>query len=205
MVKKYIRIGIVILVGLLAISTYTLYTNNQGLKEKISVSMSNQKAFIAENSSLKKENRAFKFTVEQLNYYNDSILEKMNEVRKKLKIKDDNLKQMQYLLSEATKKDTVVFRDTLFKEPTLDIDTLIGDKWYNIRLELKYPNIITTNPTFISEKYIIVNKKKETINPPKKFFLFRWFQRKHWVMEVHIKEKNPYIKEVNNKFVEIIE
>ena len=167
--------------------------------------MSNQKAFIAENSSLKEENRVFKFTVEQLNYYNDSILQKMNDVRKELKIKDGNLKQMQYLLSEATKKDTIVFRDSLFRESTLDIDTLIGDKWYNIRLELKYPNLITTNPTFISEKYIIVNKKKETINPPKKFFLFRWFQRKHWVMEVNIKEKNPYIKEVNNKFVEIIE
>ena len=205
MVKKYIRIGIVILVSLLAISTYTLYTNNQKLKEEISVSMSNQKAFIAENSSLKEENRVFKFTVEQLNYYNDSILQKMNDVRKELNIKDKDLKQMQYLLSEATKKDTIVFRDTLFKEPTLDIDTLIGDKWYNIRLGLKYPNLITTNPTFISEKYIIVNKKKETINPPKKFFLFRWFQRKHWVMEVHIKEKNPYIKETNNKFVEIIE
>ena len=205
MVKKYIRIGIVILVSLLAIGTYTLYTNNQKLKEEISVSMSNQKAFIAENSSLKEENRVFKFTVEQLNYYNDSILQKMNDVRKELNIKDKDLKQMQYLLSEATKKDTIVFRDTLFKEPTLDIDTIIGDKWYSIRLGLKYPNLITTNPTFISEKYIIVNKKKETINPPKKFFLFRWFQRKHWVMEVHIKEKNPYIKETNNKFVEIIE
>ena len=168
MVKKYIRIGIAILVGLLAIGTYTLYTNNQKLKEEISVSMSNQKAFIAENSSLKEENRVFKFTVEQLNYYNDSILQKMNEVRKELKIKDKDLKQMQYLLSEATKKDTIVFRDTLFKEPTLDIDTLVGDKWYNIRLGLEYPNLITTNPTFISEKYIIVNKKKETINPPKK-------------------------------------
>ena len=78
MVKKYIRIGIVILVSLLAISTYTLYTNNKKLKEEISVSMSNQKAFIAENSSLKEENRVFKFTIEQLNYYNDSILEKMN-------------------------------------------------------------------------------------------------------------------------------
>lgn len=52
--------------------------------------MSNQKAFIAENSSLKEENRAFKFTVEQLNYYNDSILQKMNDVRKELKIKDCN-------------------------------------------------------------------------------------------------------------------
>ena len=191
--------------SLLTVSIYTLYNRNQDLKEKISVSITNQKAFITENTSLKEENRAFKFTVEQLNYYNDSILQKMNEVRKELKIKDEDLKQMQYLLSEATKKDTIVFRDTLFREPTLDIDTLIGDKWYNIRLELKYPNLITIHPTFISEKYIIVNKKKETINPPKKFFLFRWFQKKHWVMEVHIKEKNPYIKEINNKFVEIIE
>ena len=205
MVKKYIRIGVIVLTSLLAVSTYTLYNRNQNLKEEISVSMSNQKAFIADNSSLKEENRVFKFTVEQLNYYNDSILQKMNDVRKELKIKDKDLKQMQYLLSEATKKDTIVFRDTLFREPTLDIDTIIGDKWYSIRLGLKYPNLITTNPTFISEKYIIVNKKKETINPPKKFFLFRWFQRKHWVMEVNIKEKNPYIKEVNNKFVEIIE
>ena len=75
MVNKYIRIGIVILVSLLSISVYTLYTNNQKLKEKISISVSNEKAFIAENSSLKNENRVFKFTVEQLNYYNDSILE----------------------------------------------------------------------------------------------------------------------------------
>ena len=128
MVKKYIRIGIVILVSLLAISTYTLYTNNKKLKEEISISMSNQKAFIAENSSLKEENRIFKFTVEQLNQYNDSILQKMNEVRKELKIKDKDLKQMQYLLSEAQKKDTIIFSDTLFRAPTLQIDTLLGDR-----------------------------------------------------------------------------
>ena len=191
--------------SLLAVSTYTLYNRNQDLKEEISVSMSNQKAFIAENSSLKEENRVFKFTVEQLNYYNDSILQKMNNIRKELKIKDKNLKQLQYLLSVSTKKDTVLFTDTIFRDKSLALDTIIGDKWYNIRLGLKYPFYIYTEPTFTSEKYIIVNKKKETVNPPKKFFLFRWFQRKHWVMEVHIKEKNPYIKETNNKFVEIIE
>lgn len=205
MVKRYIRIGIVILMSLLAVSTYTLYNRNQDLKEKISVSMSNQKAFIAENSSLKEKNKVFKFTIEQLNYYNDSILQKMNSIRKELKVKDTNLKQMQYLLSVSTKKDTVLFTDTIFKDKYLALDTIIGDKWYNIRLGLKYPNLIYTEPTFTSEKYIIVNKKKETVNPPKKFFLWRWFQRKHWVMEVHIKEKNPYIKEKENKFVEIIE
>ena len=40
---------------------------------------------------MKEENKVFKFTVEQLNYYNDSILEKMNEVRKELKIKISNM------------------------------------------------------------------------------------------------------------------
>lgn len=205
MVKKYIRIGVIVLTSLLAVSTYILYNRNQDLKDEISVSMSNQKAFIAENSSLKEENRVFKFTVEQLNYYNDSILQKINNIRKELKIKDKNLKQLQYLLSVSTKKDTVLFTDTIFRDKSLALDTIIGDKWYNIRLGLKYPFYIYTEPTFTSEKYIIVNKKKETVNPPKKFFLFRWFQRKHWVMEVHIKEKNPYIKETNNKFVEIIE
>ena len=50
----------------------------------------------------------------------------------------------------------------------------------------------------------MVNKKKETINPPKKFFLFRWFQRKHTILEVNMVEKNPYIENKNNRFIEII-
>ena len=195
---------VLFIVSLLGIGIY-IWNERQDLKKEVCTLRNNQKAFIAENSSLKNESRAFKFTIEQLNYYNDSILQKMNNVRKELKIKDKNLKQLQYLLSVSTKKDTVLFTDTIFRDKSLALDTIIGDKWYNIRLGLKYPNLIYTEPTFTSEKYIIVNKKKETINPPKKFFLFRWFQKKHLVMEVHIKEKNPYIKEIDNKFVEIID
>ena len=204
MVTKYIRIIVSALLVSLAIGSYVLYNKNQSLKEELSISVSNEKAFIAENSSLKEENRVFKFTVEQLNYYNDSILQKMNDVRKELKIKDGNLKQMQYLLSEATKKDTIVFRDTLFREPTLDIDTLIGDKWYQMRLGLKYPSTITTDPKFVSEKYIMVDYKKETINPPKKCWLLRLFQKKHTILEVNVIEKNPYIENKNSKFIEVI-
>ena len=195
---------VLFIVSLLGIGIY-IWNERQDLKKEVCTLRNNQKAFIAENSSLKNESRAFKFTIEQLNYYNDSILQKMNDVRKELKIKDKNIKQLQYLLSVSTKKDTVLFTDTIFRDKSLALDTVIGDKWYNIRLGLKYPNLIYTEPTFTSEKYIIVNKKKETVNPPKKFFLFRWFQKKHWIMEVHIKEKNPYIKEIDNKFVEIID
>lgn len=187
--------------SLLAVSTYTLYNRNQDLKEEISVSMTNQKAFITENTSLKEENRVFKFTVEQLNYYNDSILQKMNDVRKELKIKDDKLKSLSYINSVIEKRDTIIFNDTIFIE-NIKIDTVIEDKWYSMKLDLEYPNRIITEPSFISEKYIVVSRKKETINPPKKFFISRWFQRKHWVMEVNVVEKNPYIKESNNRFVE---
>lgn len=205
MVSKYINIIIAILIVSLSIGSYILYTKNQRLQEELSVSISNEKAFIAENSSLKNENRVFKFTVEQLNYYNDSILEKVNEVRKELDIKDKDLKQMQYLLSEATKKDTIVFRDTLFREPTLDIDTLVGDKWYQMKLGLKYPSTITTDPKFVSEKYIMMDYKKETINPPKKCWLLRLFQKKHKVVEVNVVEKNPYIENKQQRFIEIVE
>lgn len=201
---KYLKLGLIILIlGLFSI-VYSLYKNNQYLREELDISTSNQKAFVTENSILKKENIAFKFTVEQLNYYNDSLLQAMNSIREELKIKDKDLKQMQYMLSKASKKDTLIFKDTLFLDPKLDLDTVLGDCWYNIELELKYPNIITTNPTFINEQFIIVNYKKETINPPKKCWLGRLFQKKHKIVEVNIIEKNPYIETKQQRFIEII-
>lgn len=204
MTNKYVRNIIAILMVSLSIGSYILYTNNQRLQEELSVSVSNEKAFIAENSLLKNENRVFKFTVEQLNYYNDSILEKMNEVRKELGIKDKDLKQLQYLLSESQRRDSIVFRDTLFREPILNIDTIIGDKWYQMKLGLRYPSTIITDPKFVSEKYIMVDYKKETINPPKKCWLLRLFQKKHTILEVNVVEKNPYIENKNSRFIEII-
>lgn len=202
--SKYIKILVLVIVGILSISTYILYQNNKSLESQLDISKSNEKAFVIENSGLKDQNRAFQFTIEQLEYFNDSLITKMNDVRKELKIKDDNLKQMQYLLSEAQKKDTIVFRDTLFREPTLKIDTLLGDRWYQMKLGLGYPSTIITEPKFVSEKYIIVDYRKETIDPPKKCFIARWFQKKHKVVEVEVVEKNPYIENKQQRFIEIV-
>lgn len=203
--NKYIKILITIIGIISSLSVYFLLHKISILNNEISTLSSNQKAFIFENSALKTEAKVYKFTIDQLNYYNDSIIKRMNEVRKELNIKNNNVKQMQYLLSSISKKDTIIFKDTLFKDTILKIDTIVSNKWYTLKLGLCYPSNISVNPTFISEKYIVISKKKETINPPKKFFLFRWFQKKHWIMEVNIKEKNPYINELDNKFIEIIE
>nr|DAO75880.1 MAG TPA: hypothetical protein [Crassvirales sp.] len=204
MIKRYVRIGIVVVIGLLITSICILYNDNQNLKEELSVSISNEKAFMMENSILKDKNRVFQLTVEQLEYSNDSLFVKMNEVREELKIKDKDLKQMQYLLSEAQKKDTIVFRDTIFRDPLVRVDTLLGDRWYQLKLGLRYPSTIITEPKFVSEKYIIVDYRKETVDPPKKCFIARWFQKKHKVVEVEVVEKNPYIENKQQRFIEIV-
>lgn len=173
------------------------------LKEQYSIAITNNKAYIQENNGLKDQNQVFQFTIQQLSYYNDSLLVEMNKVREELKIKDREVKSLSYLLSTASKVDSIFVRDTIFKN-NVSIDTLIGDNWYQLKLGLKYPNRIIVNPSFVSEKYIIAHYNKEAINPPKKFFLWRLFQRKHKVVEVNILEKNPYIENNKSRFIEII-
>ena len=204
-IRKYIGITALALIFVLGVTTYIQHKKVKSLNIELSISKSNEKAFIEENNELKDRNLAFKFTIDQINYLNDSLITKMNEVRKELKIKDKDLKQMQYLLSTAQKTDTIVFRDTLFRDRNLQIDTLLGDSWYNIKLGLRYPNLITTTPTFKSEKYIVTSTRKETIKPPKKCAIARWFQKKHKVVEVIIHEKNPYITNKEERFIEIVE
>lgn len=199
---KYIAIVLIIILGAI---TFIQYKNVKSLKSELLVSKNNEKAYIAENTELKESNIVFKFTVDQLNYLNDSLTLKINEVRKELNIKDKNLKQMQYLLSIAQKTDTVRLRDTIFIDNTINIDTLIGDDWYNIRLGLKYPNLITTTPTFKSEKYIVTSSKRETIDPPKNCAIARLFQKKHTIVEVEVIERNPYIENKQQRFIEIID
>lgn len=202
--RKYIIAFIVLIIVFLSFSVRYLQVKNDLLKEENSILTNNQKAYAKENSILKKDAILFKFTIEQLNYYNDSILIEMKKVQKDLKIKDDQLKALYYVNSQASKKDTVVFRDTLFRDPYLRIDTIIGDMWYSQNLSLRYPDTIITNPKFISDKYIILNTDKQTVDPPKKFFIARWFQKKQTIIEVNIVEKNPYIKTKEQKFIEII-
>ena len=203
-IKSYLNKALAVIFILLIASVVILYQRNKSLARDLSTSKSNEKAFIVENTELKDKNITFQFTVDQLKFLNDSLTIKMNEVKKELNIKDKNLKQLQYLLSESQKRDTVVFRDTLFKDPILKIDTIMGDKWYQLKLGLRYPNKIIVEPKFINEKYIIMEHRRETINPPKKFFLLRWFQKRHTIVEVEVVDKNPYSENKQQRFIEII-
>lgn len=173
------------------------------LQQELSFANANEKALLLVNDSNKNKIRSLQLTVDQLSYFNDSIILKLNDAKQQLKIKDDNLKELQYLKTLATKTDTITIRDTIFKEQ-LYLDTIIGDQWYNMQLSLQYPNKIITTPSFISEKSIITSVKKETIKPPKKCKFARLFQKKHKVVVVEIQEKNPYVNTEEFKHIQII-
>lgn len=204
-IKSWIAIiAGIILAGLIAtVSMQSARIRN--LDKELSYSRANEKALYAERDSLEDNSRTLYLTVEQLNQVNDSIIQKMNGMRRELGIKDKEIQQLQYQLSEASKKDTIVFRDTLFRDPELQIDTTMGDKWYNIRLGLEYPSTIAVAPSFTSERYVNMYLKKETVNPPKKCWIGRVFQRKHKIMVVETWENNPYIKVREERFVKIVD
>jgi hypothetical protein len=188
----------------LAVALSAAIDQYKSANEKWKRAEANAKAYDSQLKDEKFKNYGFQLTIAQLKNSADSIFQILDKTRKELHIKEKNVESLHYIAEDFTKTDTIIINDTIFKDPDLKIDTLISDEWYSVRLGLKYPSEVSVSPDFKSEKVIIVHTKKETINPPKKFFLFRWFQKKHKVLEVDVVEKNPYIIQKENKYVEII-
>ncbi len=198
--KKWLFFSLVIaIVGAIA-----AYEQSKKYRKQWEIAMANVKSYDALLGKESNKNVALQLTIDQLNNCQDSILRELNATRKKLKIKDSKLNSMQYVASDFSKVDTVILKDTLFKEPSINIDTLLKDQWYQLHLGLKYPSMVIVEPVFKSEKHIIVSSKKETVNPPKKFFLFRWFQKRHVVLHIDVVEKNPYVNNEKNRYIEIV-
>lgn len=202
---KYIRLAVALLIVGLSISLFILHTQLRTLKNDYAIAVGNEKALLHSNSNLKQNIGVLQLTVDQLSYFNDSVLVKLDSARHALKIKDKDLQYLQYMYSTMEKKDSIVFiKDTIFVKD-LHIDTTLTSKWYNLNLKLDYPNSVVVAPEVTSEQYVVIHTTKETIKPPKKCKIGRWFQKKHTVLNVEIMEENPYIKQKNNKFVKILD
>lgn len=195
---------ILTIIGLLVV-VYTEYRQVKFANDRWERAGANVKAYAAQFSEGEGKATALQLTVDQLSCLRDSVLQELDATRKQLKVKNKSLKALQQLSSSFSKADTVTLTDTLFRGSALAVDTLIGDEWYNVRLGLHYPSTVTVRPYFKSEKHIVVSSKKETVNPPKRFFLLRWLQKKHRVLHVDVIERNPYVDGESSKYVEIIQ
>lgn len=194
-----------VLVVVMGFTIAILWDSKDKAEKKWKDAMENVKAYEQQYSSTEDSNKAFKLTIDQLKNSKDSISAELNATRKELKIKDSKLKSLQYVGSDFSKVDTIrIPGDTIFKDTNLNIDTLLADEWYSVKVGMEYPSTVVIQPKFKSEKHIVVSAKKETVNPPKKFFLWRWLQKKQWVVQVDVVEKNPYVQNQTNRYVEVV-
>lgn len=178
----------------------TVIENNK-LKEDIKVYDNNFKALNLENSKLKDEVIAYKFNVEQLEFINDSIITDLNNTRKELGIKDKQLKQMQNIKTEIVTKDSIFVRDTIFRNDFVKLDTLLGNKWYTVKLGLEYPDKIKIHASYKTDMSVYAYTSKEILGIKKKCAIGRWFQKKHKIIRVEIKDRNPHAVIKESKFV----
>jgi hypothetical protein len=201
--KKYLYIAAISALIALLVECYKVYNDLEKYKELYAREQLNVEAYEQYSSTLRDELREFQFTMDELRASRDSINNKILAEIDRLKIKDKNVQYLQYNTSVINKVDTIMMSDTIFKEPVA-IDTIIGDRWYTMKLGLKYPSTIVTEPTFTSEKYVVISTKKEYNKTPSKIFFIRWFQKKHTVVTVDMEEKNPYIKNKDSRFIKIV-
>lgn len=203
MKRIWILIGVVFLLLISFLSIQ--YTAIQRYKKELDTQIMNVKVLTAQNEGLNNRSQVLQLSIDELEYSKDSLLKRIDILVGEGKIKDKNIRELQYQLSEASRQDTVVFRDTLFKDPLLQIDTLYGDEWYKVNLSLRYPSTIVVNPSFKSERLVTMGLERQTVKPPKKCWLARLFQRKHDVMIVEIQEKNPYIDIKEERYIKIVD
>ena len=203
-IKTCIRLFILIVFIVFISDMFASSKKIRALESKLEISTTNESILLNQFDSLNSYNKELQLNIEQLKYSNNITLDKLNKVRKELNIKDKELQKLQYQLSISNKTDTVVYRDTIFKEG-IKLDTLIKDDWYSLNLDLEYPSTIIVNPKFKSEKYVVTSLKKEIKGTPKKCWLGRIFQKKHNVVRVEVVEKSPYIETKEQVFINIIE
>ena len=104
---------------------------------------------------------------------------------------------------EYNKKDSIIIRDTIFKESSFKLDTMIGDEWGKTRLQLEHPNTIVVGHSYTNKKHIIFASYKEPVKE-RTWFLPRWFTRKRIYVEATVIDENPYVETKETRFVECL-
>lgn len=202
--KKWIYIIFSILLSLFILYFINTIKNNKKLRGEIDIYNQNIETLLHTRDTLEISNRALLINTDLLNYSNDSLIRELNKIRKDIKIKEKEIESLHKINLIGNKKDSLIVRDTIFRDKLINIDTTIRDKWSAVNIKLEYPSTIKVDITMMSDLSIFTYNRKEPIKKPKKTKLGRFFQKKRKVLEVEVVENNPNIVIKQNKFIKII-
>ena len=202
--KKWIYIIFSILLSLFILYFINTIKNNKKLRGEIDIYNQNIETLLHTRDALEISNRALLINTDLLNYSNDSLIRELNKIRKDIKIKEKEIESLHKINLIGNKKDSLIVKDTIFRDKLINIDTTIRDKWGAVNIKLEYPSTIKVDITMMSDLSIFTYNRKEPIKKPKKTKLGRFFQKKRKVLEVEVVENNPNIVIKQNKFIKII-
>lgn len=203
--KPYLYALTIAIVISLTGSTYYLYNKSKRLDLQLGDEINNRRQYEAIANSLENDNRVLKLDISDLRHSNDSLVTSLEETRKSLRIKENDLK---WAISNQT-----VIRDTITEYlPAEKVDSV------NFTVVLK-PNELTTftivrdntRVTCIPEIYngqsLFIYSKKEYRNPDKNFFqrLFTFDWKKDKINRYEILNSNPIIQTTATRVIEIID
>ena len=189
-------------VGLLLCWEITLHNQNKKLSQSLETAQNNIEAYQGLLSDSQQASNVLKLTVEQLQNSKDSILHKLDSVRKELKIKPKQIHtaatQTQVLNVIGSKgvggniivKDSI-YTDSILYNPLTKVKYTIGNDTVNIAIDLR------------NEQYLYVYTKREYKNK-KNFFkrLFTLDFKKVTKYKYNIVNTNDLLKSKDVRIVE---
>lgn len=190
----------IVIAVLLALGIYSYYitTRLHTTQKELDRIENNLTYYQNLQSTIQEENRVLQLTIDDLTNTNDSILNKLENTRKELNIKDKQLKSEAYVKT--------VIKDS--------IRTVVKEKDFNALLTLNELTNVTVSKTdsilnvkldITNEQFLYVRKRKVYKNKYKngwqRFWHFDW--KKVEVSDYQIHNSNPIIKVKETRVVEL--
>lgn len=159
-------------VGLLLLFSITTYKQNKKLTESLEISQNNIEAYQELYNDSQQASNVLKLTVEQLQNSKDSVIQKLDSVRKELKIKPKQVKtaatqtQVINVIKSKGVKGDILVKDTIYTDsiqynPLTTVHYTIGKDTVSIGLNVE------------NTQYLYIYTTKEYNN--KKNFIKRLF------------------------------
>ena len=197
-----IKVLIIIAFGLLFINNIRLHNKVNSLDNELANALSNSKAWENIANSNNENNNTLELTIQEYKNSNDSLIRIINDQQEKLKIKDNQLRQV-------TSTETII-RDTIVEKiPINDTDFTIElkpNQLTTITVSRK-DSIFTHTMEILNRQDLFIYTKKVYRNQYKNFFqrLIHFDFKKDKINKYQIVNSNDLIKVIDTRVINISE
>lgn len=190
-----------VIAALLAAALYTSCRRLSALAGERDDYAANMKAYSSALDDATAGERVLRLRVEELAASGDAQLRAMDSLRREVGVRDRRLRSMHRRVTVVGRADTVLVPDTVV---AARLDTVVDDGWVRTSVSLA-PGRVAVSSLVRNETTLIVSSRRETVRPPRRFPLFRLFQRRHTVVTVKAVEANPWCETREARSVEIVD